>query len=998
MIFRFLLCLSLLLPGVGWASGGPVVLRDVVLRDTSRAYALPAQGEVLLAVPPPGTSFTLAQVRAAPLAGRFRALGAAAARSDATPSEPWLRCRVQNAGGPATAWVLDAGRYYGNFDLYVVRDDGTVQHLAADRHRHWATVRAVPTRRYNLNLPLAAGQAATLYIHSRGPQLYFSIYERTHLLNQGRIGDGWACLYFGMLLGLTLYNLLLFFSIRDRSYLYYVVFTASFGLLQVLMMGYALSWWGYWLTNAREALMQDAMLSVVMAAGILTTRSFLDTRRSAPRFDLALRGLLLAVPTLLLAWAVQAWAVVAVLEKLLPLLQCALLLVGGTWLLFKGSRAARYYMAGWSVLIAAIVWYYLSALGVVEAGFWSSEGVRLASALEVLLISLGLGDRINLTRRERHAAQAEALAALREKETAQTAANQALALRATELQHAYAELQTSHHATDLLQEADLLKTRFFTNISHELRTPLTLILGPLAQVMGRPEAAPLAAEHGLMQRHGQRLLALLNQLLDVARLEARQLRLHAQPTDLGAFVRTHAAAFDSLAAAQGVALAVETPPQPLPAWIDHDQVQKIMTNLLGNAFKFSPAGAAVRVRLTAAGGQAVLTVADTGCGIPAAHLPLIFDRFHQADASASRHHEGAGIGLALVKELVALHQGRIAVASTEGAGTTFTVYFPLGDSHLAAEEKRPLAPAEASSADASAPVRPVLPGLPALLAGRPVAAGTQGAAGLVPDPATGPAVEPLPDTRPLVLVIDDHPDMRAYVSSCLTDTYRVKTASGGLEGLADIAALGPDLVVSDVMMPGLDGMELCRRVKTDEASSHIPVVLLTARASDQSKLAGLELGADDYLTKPFRPAELLARVHNLIAGRQLLRRRFGREMTLQPRDIALTSADERFLTRALAVVEAHLADPEFSAEGFASAMALSRMHLHRKLKALTDQSATEFVRTLRLRRAAQLLAGHAGTVADVAYATGFGNLSHFARCFREEFGQTPSAYAAAGVV
>ena len=994
MIFRFLLCLSLLLPGVGWASGGPVVLRDVVLRDTSRAYALPAQGEVLLAVPPPGTSFTLAQVRAAPLAGRFRALGAAAAQSDATPGEPWLRCRVQNAGGPATAWVLDAGRYYGNFDLYVVRDDGTVQHLAADRHRHWATVRAVPTRRYNLNLPLAAGQAATLYIHSRGPQLYFSIYERTHLLNQGRIGDGWACLYFGMLLGLTLYNLLLFFSIRDRSYLYYVVFTASFGLLQVLMMGYALSWWGYWLTNAREALMQDAMLSVVMAAGILTTRSFLDTRRSAPRFDLALRGLLLAVPTLLLAWAVQAWAVVAVLEKLLPLLQCALLLVGGTWLLFKGSRAARYYMAGWSVLIAAIVWYYLGVLGLVPVSFWTDSGVRLASALEVLLISLGLGDRINLSRRERSAAQAEALAALREKEMAQTAANLALAQRATELQHAYAELQASHQATDRLQEADELKTRFFTNISHELRTPLTLILGPLAQVMGRPDAAPLAAEHGLMQRHGQRLLALLNQLLDVARLEAGQLRLHAQPTDLGAFVRTHAAAFDSLAAAQGVGLAVEAPTRPLPVWLDHDQLQKIIGNLLGNALKFSRAGDSITVRVVTAGGQAVVAVADTGCGIPAAHLPLIFDRFHQVDDSASRRHEGAGIGLALVKELVALHHGRIAVSSTEGAGTTFKLYLPLGDSHLAADEKLPFAPASESAGLAAA--AHALP-----LAQCPAAAAPSSAAppsSAVPLPAADEPAEPLPDTRPLVLVIDDYADMRAYVASCLADAYRVCTATGGLEGLARIAELHPALVVSDVMMPGLDGLELCRRVKTDEASSHIPVVLLTARASDQSKLAGLELGADDYLTKPFQPQELRVRVANLLAQRELLRRRFGREITLQPRDIAITPADEQFLTRALAVVEAHLPDAEFSAEVFASDMALSRMHLHRKLKALTDQSATEFVRTLRLRRAAQLLAGHAGTVADVAYATGFGNLSHFARCFREEFGQTPSAYAAAGVV
>ncbi|WP_151086388.1 7TM diverse intracellular signaling domain-containing protein [Hymenobacter baengnokdamensis] len=944
----------------------------LLLRDTTQTYQLSPLLELL--PDPPGAPLSLAQVLSAPYASRFRR-SPELIPNTAGSHTYWVRWQLGNALDTRTQWVLSMRAFLTSFDLFTVDKRGRVvraQHLDPDYT--WAALHALPGRRFNIALTLPSGQLRTFYLHSAGSIYNFQICERTQLLQLFREGDVWETLFFGTFLVLVVYNLLLFLAIRDRTYLYYVLYASSFALLQAQATGYLRQWLAPILaapalTSQHIDLLEGLLLGATLFTGILTVRSFLETGRLAPRLDRALRVVAYFTPLpLLAAFVPYDWS--GWLAPLVALAVSAALLAAGIAVTLTGYRPARYYMAGWTLVLLAVIAFYLRTLRLLPVSFFTEYGIRVTSALDVILLSLGLADRINVARRERQLAQEATIAALREKDDVREQATRELTRHAAQLQHAYQELQTSLQTTDKLQSLDELKTRFFTNISHELRTPLTLILAPLEQLVADTRADhPAAAEYELMHHQARRLLQLVNQLLDVARLEAGQLRLRAVPTDLHRFVRTHTAAFSSLAASRGLHLLIEADGPAVEAWVEPDQLEKILGNLLSNALKFTPASGTVRVRLYADGQEAVLQVQDTGPGIAPGHLGRIFERFQQADDSLTRPYGGSGVGLALVKELVQLHQGQVRVQSTLGQGTTFEVRLRLGCAHLTPEQMAQPTAAEVPATTA--------------LAERP--GPTERSARTAADTS---------GSRPLVLIVEDHPDMRQYLRTCLAADYRVLLAPDGPAGLAAAHTHNPDLVVSDLMMPGLDGLGLCERLKADEATSHIPVVLLTARTTDESRLAGLELGADDYLTKPFRPVELRARVRNLIQQRQLLRRRFGQEMTLQPRDIAITSVDAHFLTRALEVVEAHLADPDFSVDQFADALHLSRMQLHRKLKALADQPATEFIRTVRLRRAAQLLAATAGNVGEVCYQVGFQHLSYFTKCFRELYGYPPSEHAA----
>ncbi|MBL7798901.1 MAG: tetratricopeptide repeat protein [Saprospiraceae bacterium] len=544
-------------------------------------------------------------------------------------------------------------------------------------------------------------------------------------------------------------------------------------------------------------------------------------------------------------------------------------------------------------------------------------------------------------------------------------------IKQREAEHA---LALEHAETESLRELDRTKSRFFANISHEFRTPLTLILGPVhqwletAKTTGHDTTPVPVRNLDLVRRNAGRLLDLINQLLDLSKLESGFMRLTVAPGDALQTLRILANAFESMAEQSGIRYEIAIPQTPENVWFDRDKLEKIAANLLSNAFKHTPTSGSVAVRAELRHERLFLEVTDTGAGIPQEALEKVFDRFYQAGGGA-----GTGIGLALVRELCALHHGSVSVESAPGTGSMFRVEIPVGRAAFSAEERSEAAVAatpssdEFSSSDESNRRKTSSVNM-----------------------YSSDEEKSSDDARPLCLVVEDNLELRGYIREQLDGAFRVLLASDGREGLQTALRYIPDLVISDVMMPGMDGNQLCAALKSDEHTSHIPVVLLTARAGQESKIEGLETGADDYLTKPFDSRELLTRAQNLVRQREALRKQFSRTVVLKPQEIALTSTDERFLQRIQQSLDDNLGNDQFSVEELASAVGMSRSQLHRKLTALIDQPPVEFIRNFRLRRAKEMLEAGAGNVSEIGYAVGFSSPAYFSKAFRDAFGVAPS--------
>jgi signal transduction histidine kinase/DNA-binding response OmpR family regulator len=541
------------------------------------------------------------------------------------------------------------------------------------------------------------------------------------------------------------------------------------------------------------------------------------------------------------------------------------------------------------------------------------------------------------------------------------------------------ERQIEHMELEQLREIDRMKSRFFADISHEFRTPLTLILGPVGQMLDDVKTPEMVKPLRLIKRNAHYLLQLISQLLDLSKAEAGKTRVHASRGDLGHAVRVMLMPFAELAERRGTTLTYtdRLPPAATGGpeiYFDPDLLQKIVNNLVANAMKFTAAGGTVSVDVRAGtDGFAEIVVSDTGVGIPRAEMPRVFERFYQV--SGGRRSEGIGIGLALVKELVDLHHGDVQVDSVEDRGTTFTVRLPTGAGHLQAEE---LVENSTSLGDQAATA--------------PEVAWLEDESAEDVITTVAETVDHVEDETS-VLVVEDHVEVRTFLRDHLQRHYRVIEAQSGSEGLDAAMSALPDLVISDVVMDGMDGFELCRALKTHEKTCHIPVILLTAKTTRDDRLHGLETGADCYLTKPFDALELLVQVRNLIDQRRQLRERFSAPVVLKPSEMAVTPMDEVFLTKVLTVVQGHLQDPAFDVERLGREVGLSRSQLHRKLRALTNQPPTLLIRSIRLQRAAELLAHKTGSVAEVAYFVGFNSQAYFAKCFREQFGCSPREYA-----
>ncbi|OFY55292.1 MAG: hypothetical protein A2X22_02775 [Bacteroidetes bacterium GWF2_49_14] len=524
-----------------------------------------------------------------------------------------------------------------------------------------------------------------------------------------------------------------------------------------------------------------------------------------------------------------------------------------------------------------------------------------------------------------------------------------------------------------LHELDMLKIRFFTNISHEIRTPLSLILGPLEKMLNKKvDENEIGENLKLMHRNAINLNKLVNQLLDFRKLQTGNLKMHETESDLVEFIRNIVNSFNDFAIEKQVRLKFVTLKKRLFVSFDPDIIEKVLNNLLSNAFKFTESGESITVNLSlifdrneddfSEGGRekqfVEISVKDTGAGIAESSLNKIFNRFFQA--GSENHHSGVGIGLALVKELVTLHKGRIMVTSKPGKGTKFTIHIPHVTSAVEVPDER-----DEMDADQSGE-------LPSHLA------------------ITDETPENLQSR--IMLIIDDNPDVRQFIAGNFNEGFKTLEARNGEEGWELAVKMIPDIIISDIIMPVLDGYELCKRLKNDQRTSHIPVLLLTAMHSKDHELKGLTTGADDYITKPFDLALLHAKVENMLSIRESLREKYTGTMVLEPTHIELASPDELFIKKAIEVIEMNISDSDLDIESFSVKVGVSRMQLYRKLHALTNMTVKEFIRHIRLKRAAQMLVQQKMNVSEVAYEVGFKDLSHFRKCFKQEFGMSATEF------
>jgi DNA-binding response OmpR family regulator len=475
---------------------------------------------------------------------------------------------------------------------------------------------------------------------------------------------------------------------------------------------------------------------------------------------------------------------------------------------------------------------------------------------------------------------------------------------------------------------------------------------------------------------------LIDQLLELTQLEAGSLMLKAEKDNVVHFAKGIFYSFESLAKQKNIALEFDSKPEKIYAWLDGDKFEKILNNILSNAFKFTPDGGKISLNInehnSESGDYVLLTVSDTGIGIPEDKLHRVFDRFYQVDDSSRRAYGGSGIGLALVKELIDLHKWDITVESAPGKGTQFSIIIPPGDSHIN-ENQKVIADSEILKADDGRSSTEIFRNVE-----------INGTDKLNAEIKFQTLEQK--NNSSTILIVEDSEDVRIYLTDLLKADYNILLAENGERGLSVAIDKLPDLIISDVMMPEMDGMEFCKRIKSDWQTSHIPVILLTAKASFESKIEGLETGADDYLTKPFSFRELSVRIKNLLEQRLKLQQKFGKDSKLKIENITPNKADQEFLQKAIRVVESNLSNTEFDSDKFAGEIFLSRSQLHRKLHSITGQSTGEFIRTIRLKKAAGLLLEKELAVTQIAFEVGFNSPSHFTKAFRQMFNCLPSEF------
>ncbi|MBA7521835.1 Sensor histidine kinase RcsC [subsurface metagenome] len=524
-----------------------------------------------------------------------------------------------------------------------------------------------------------------------------------------------------------------------------------------------------------------------------------------------------------------------------------------------------------------------------------------------------------------------------------------------------------------VEEIAQIKLRFFTNISHEFRTPLTLITTPLEKLITKNSELSdeeRLSKYSIIKQNADIMLRLINQLMDFRRLDQEKMKLNAEASELNQFVQKICNSFESWADQKNISFHFDTTNKEIKLWFDHDKLEKVVYNLLSNAFKFTPKNGSVNVEIEDSdqNNKVTIYVSDTGIGIDTNEQLHIFERYYQPDRKNKQSFGGTGIGLALSKGLIELHKGSIGVTSEQGKGTTFSVVLNKGQDWLQDESL----------------IKEEVQEIPIQVQDKPDE--------LHVHMETEMDIE-IKQGHYKILLVEDNVDLRKVVADIFRNEFEVLEADDGEQGYKKCKESHPDLVISDIMMPNMNGIELCNKIKSEEEISHIPILLLTAKDTEESQIEGFETGADAYMPKPFSTELLRARAAALIINHENLRKKFQKEIEINPMIIANSPADSKFLDHILAIIEENLSDSEFSVERLAELYGVSRIYLNRKIKALTGETSNQFLRNIRLKHAAELLNQNVLTVSEVTWQVGYNDLRTFRTRFKEKFGMSPSVYS-----
>jgi DNA-binding response OmpR family regulator len=514
-----------------------------------------------------------------------------------------------------------------------------------------------------------------------------------------------------------------------------------------------------------------------------------------------------------------------------------------------------------------------------------------------------------------------------------------------------AQLRLEHEEMERLKKLDDFKTKLYTNISHEFRTPLTLISGPIENQLSKPKISKEdKKELSLVKQNADRLLSLVEQMLDLSMIDSGQRKLAIKQGNLSILFKQLISAFQYKAAEKEITISSNI--QDLKnVWFDKDIIEKVVSNLLLNAIKYAPKESTIVFEANKQEEVLVLSVINNSDHVGKKDLSKLFQRFYQDNKLS----DGVGVGLALVRELVTLSKGTIIANNIDDDKIQFTVSLPINkavfeDEVLVTDEEIKTAGDESEQATYVSN-----------------------------------------NEKPLLLIVEDDTDIRAFIISILKMEYQIIEAENGEIGIEKALKEIPDLIISDIMMPEVDGIQLCNTLKTNELTSHIPIILLTAKVGEENEIEGIKTGADVYVTKPFNSEKLKIRVEKLIENRRQLQKHFSKTLSINP-EISITSAESEFLKRLQTVLDEHITDPEFTSDRFGKLMLMSRTQLHRKLKAITAMSASEFIRSQRLKLAIRLMQESDASISEIAYQVGFNTPSYFSKCFKEVYNCTPNEY------